>query len=96
MSKMRFLLLVAAVLAVSATAVAQERGRGAAPGRGPMVNSPEVRPDRTVTLRLAAPKAGSVTVSGEIMGMKPPAAMTRPPMITDLPPPKGKPASAHL
>jgi enterochelin esterase family protein len=34
--------------------------------------SPEVNPDRTVTFRLAAPKAGEVSVSGEFMkGSKP-------------------------
>ncbi len=45
-------------------------GRGAAaPGRGtpaPAVVSPEVHPDRTVTLRLRAPDATSVQLAGEI------------------------------
>ena len=59
-----------------AAAPAAGRGAGRA-GRGPMVNSPEVRPDRTVTLRIAAPKAASVTVSGEIMGVNPAAALTK-------------------
>ncbi len=45
-------------------------------GRGPAVVSPEVRADRTVTLRILAPLAQSVTVSGEIMGTNPPAALT--------------------
>jgi enterochelin esterase family protein len=40
-------------------------------GRGPVVVSPEVHPDRTVTLRVLAPRAKSVTVSGEIAGTKP-------------------------
>jgi len=40
------------------------------------VTSPEVRPDRTVILRILAPLARSVTVSGEIMGTNPPAALT--------------------
>jgi enterochelin esterase-like enzyme len=82
--------VVAAALACAA--FAQEPGRGsgtpaggrgaASPagrgfgGRGPAVVSPEVRPDRTVTLRILAPLAKSVTVSGEIMGAKPPAALT--------------------
>jgi enterochelin esterase-like enzyme len=71
---------------VCSFALAQETGRGAgaAPaagrgmggGRGPAVVSPEVRPDRTVILRIAAPLARSVTVSGEIMGTNPPAALT--------------------
>src|SRR5512146_3069169 len=59
------------VLAVSAAFVcvgfAQQPGRGAAPaagrgmggGRGPAVVSPEVHPDRTVTLRIVAPLAKS-------------------------------------
>ncbi len=51
-------------------------GRGGA-GRGPVVVSPEVHPDRTVTLRVLAPKASAVTVSGEIMGTKPPAPLAR-------------------
>ena len=67
-------------------ALAQEPGRGAAPGaagraagggRGPAVVSPEVHPDRTVTLRIVAPNAKAVTVSGEIMGTNPAAALTR-------------------
>ena len=76
------LFLIAAVLPVCA--LAQEAGRGAAApaaapagGRGPAVVSPEVKPDRTVTLRVLAPKASSVTVSGEIMGTKPAAALTK-------------------
>lgn len=74
------------VMLVCSTAFAQEPGRGvgAAPaagrgmggGRGPAVVSPEVRPDRTVILRIAAPFAKSVMVSGEIMGTNPPAALT--------------------
>ncbi len=69
-----------------AAALAQEAGRGAAApaaagrgggGRGPAVVSPEVRPDRTVTLRILAPKATAVTVSGEIMGTNLPAALTK-------------------
>ncbi len=45
-------------------------------GRGPAVVSPEVHPDRMVTLRILAPLAKPVTVSGEITGTKPPAALT--------------------
>jgi enterochelin esterase-like enzyme len=66
-------------------ALAQERGRGAGAtpegrgmgGRGPAFVSPEVRPDRTVILRIFAPEAKSVTVSGEIMGTNPPAALAK-------------------
>lgn len=64
------------VLLACTAAVAQETGRGMGGGRGPAVVSPEVRPDRTVILRIAAPLAKSVTVSGEIMGTNPPAALT--------------------
>ena len=61
-----------------APAAAPEAGRGAGrAGRGPAFTSPEVLPDRRVTLRIAAPKASAVTVSGEIMGLNPPAALTR-------------------
>ena len=45
-------------------------------GRGPAVVSPEVHPDRTVTLRILAPLAKSVTLTGEIVGTKPPAPLT--------------------
>ncbi len=58
-------------------AAAGAAGRGAAGGRGPAVVSPEVRADRTVTLRIVAPEAKSVTVSGEIMGTSPAAALTK-------------------
>lgn len=47
-------------------------GRG---GRGPALVSPEVRPDRTITLRFAAPNATAITVSGELDGKSYP--MTR-------------------
>jgi enterochelin esterase-like enzyme len=82
----RLIVLAVLVLLACTAAFAQEpgRGAGAAPaagrgmggGRGPAVVSPEVRPDRTVILRIAAPLARSVTVSGEIMGTNPAAALT--------------------
>src|SRR5215218_3633151 len=49
-------------------------GRGQ---QGPQVVSPEVNADRTVTLRLLAPKATQVSVTGEILNGAQPAAMTR-------------------
>ena len=87
---MKKLLVLVIAAAFACTAFSQEPGRapsagpGAAPvpgrgrggGRGPAVVSPEVHPDRTVTLRILAPLARSVTVSGEIMGTKPAAALT--------------------
>ena len=75
---------IAAILTV-ATAPAQG-GAGAAQGapqggrrggrggpQGPQVVSPQVNPDRTVTLRLLAPKATEVTVTGEILNGQPKA-----------------------
>jgi enterochelin esterase family protein len=65
---------------------AQDSGRGAAanpaPGRGgrgggAAIISPEVHSDRTVTLRILAPKAATVSVNGEIMGGKPAALLTK-------------------
>jgi enterochelin esterase-like enzyme len=79
---MKKLIALAIPAVLACTVFAQEGGRGAAqagPGRGagaPAVVSPEVHPDRTVTLRIAAPLAKTVTVSGEIMGTKPAAALT--------------------
>jgi enterochelin esterase-like enzyme len=81
----RLIVFAFSVLFVCA-AFAQEAGRGAPPGaagragaggRGPAIVSPEVHPDRTVTVRIVAPNAKSVTVSGEIMGTSPPAALTK-------------------
>jgi enterochelin esterase-like enzyme len=72
-------LLVCAAFAQDAgrgAGAAPAAGRGMGGGRGPAVVSPEVRPDRTVILRVLAPLAKSVTVSGEIMGTNPPAALT--------------------
>jgi enterochelin esterase-like enzyme len=44
------------------------------PSRGPRFVSPEVHADRTVTLRVLAPKADSVRLTGEILnGGRPPA-----------------------
>ena len=52
----------------------QGGGRGQ---QGPQVVSPEVNADRTVTLRLLAPKATEVTVTGEILNGAQPKAMTK-------------------
>ena len=56
------------------TAAPQGGGRGQ---QGPQVVSPEVNADRTVTLRLLAPKATQVTVTGEILNGAQPTAMTK-------------------
>ena len=60
----------AVVLLCAASAFSQQppaqppaAGRGGA-GRGPRVVSPEILPDKTVTFRLLAPKAGEVVLNG--------------------------------
>jgi enterochelin esterase family protein len=60
-------LAVAAATATAVTTLAQPPKGGNGP---PPVVSPEVKPDGTVTVRLYAPKAGEVTVSGEWGGRK--------------------------
>lgn len=61
----RFFFISVIWLAVGVIAVAQPRGN-----RGPAVVSPEVKPDRTVTFRLHAPKAENVGLSaGDIPGV---------------------------
>ena len=78
----------AAVLTCSLALSGQQQPAPAAPpaapqpggGRGqqgPQVVSPEVNADRTVTLRLLAPKAALVTVTGEILNGAQPAPMTK-------------------
>ena len=48
---------------------APQGGRGGP--QGPVVVSPQVNADRTVTLRLLAPKATEVTVTGEMLNGEP-------------------------
>jgi enterochelin esterase family protein len=80
--------LIASVLTVAvAVAVAQspspsQGGRGAGLGGGmptpyTALLSPEIHPDRTVTLRFRAPNALQVEVAGEIMQGKAPIAMSK-------------------
>ena len=77
-------LLLAGVISAQGPAGAgrgdnQAAGRGGRAGRGgaaPLV-SPEVHADRTVTLRLNAPKATEVVVSGNITVDKPPTPMIK-------------------
>jgi enterochelin esterase-like enzyme len=57
-------------------AVAAAAAIGRAQGRGPQVVSPQVNPDKTVTLRFRAPNAKSVELIGEIEG-KPSYPMTK-------------------
>jgi enterochelin esterase family protein len=61
-----------------AAAPPQQAGRAGGRGpQGPQFVSPEVKSDRTVTLRLLAPKATEVLVTGEILNGAPSRAMTR-------------------
>lgn len=53
------------------------RGRGGMPTPATALRSPEVHPDRTVTLRFRAPQATSVELAGEIMQGQGPRAMTK-------------------
>ena len=52
---------LAAALVLASGAAAQEKGKGK--GKGPVVVSPEVKADRTVVFRIAAPKAEKVTIN---------------------------------
>jgi enterochelin esterase-like enzyme len=61
----------------SAAAPAAPQGGGRGQQQGPQVVSPQVNADRTITLRLLAPKATDVTVTGEILNGAPPKAMTK-------------------
>ena len=56
---------------------AQAAGGGRGGPQGPQVVSPEVHADRTVTLRVLAPKADDVLVTGEILNGSQPKAMTK-------------------
>lgn len=78
-----------AALLWSATALAQagggtagapggQAGRGGGRGpQGPQVVSPQVNADRTVTVRVLAPKATEITVTGELLNGSDPKPMTR-------------------
>ena len=87
----RIPVLFAAPLLVSSLTlfaqVAPPVGQGGAPGQpgrggrggpqGPQVISPQVNADRTVTVRILAPKATEITVTGEILNGSQPKPMTR-------------------
>jgi enterochelin esterase-like enzyme len=78
-------LLAVAVAGLSAQAPAPAAGQAGAPGagrgggapQGPQVVSPQVNADRTVTVRLLAPQADEVRVTGEILNGAQPVAMTK-------------------
>ena len=84
----RGLILCVGLLAVSVGLAAQppqppagaapaQGGRGRGGPAGPVVVSPLVNPDRTVTVRLHAPKATEVTVTGELATASPGKVMTK-------------------
>jgi enterochelin esterase-like enzyme len=62
--------------AQTGAAPAPQAGRGGAPA-GPVVVSPEVRADGTVMLRLLAPRATEVNVTGEILNGSQPKPMVK-------------------
>ena len=43
----------------------------------PVIQSPEIRPDKSVVFRLWAPKASEVQLSGDWMGTQPPVALSK-------------------
>ena len=55
----------------------QQRGRGGRGPQGPQVVSPQVNADRTVTLRILAPKATDIKVTGELLNGTDPKPMTK-------------------
>lgn len=61
--------------------VAHTHSQSQIPARVPNINdnlqSVEVKPDNTVTFKIYAPKASSVTVSGDFLMGTPAAAMTK-------------------
>ena len=86
----RALTMFIAALLWSATALAQgggagtagapggQGGRGAGRGpQGPQVVSPQVNADRSVTVRVLAPKATEITVTGELLNGSQPKPMTK-------------------
>jgi enterochelin esterase family protein len=80
-------LVLAATICCSVAVFAQAPQGGAATGQagrgggrgpqGPQVVSPQVNPDRTVVLRVLAPKATEITVTGELINGTAPKPMTK-------------------
>lgn len=61
----------------TAAAPGQAGGQRGAGPQGPQVVSPQVNADRTVTVRLNAPKATEITVTGELLNGSQPKAMAK-------------------
>jgi hypothetical protein len=75
-------LTVAVAVAVAQSTAPSQGGRGTGRGGGmptpyTALQSPEVHPDRTVTLRFRAPNALQVEVAGEILQGKGSLPMTK-------------------
>ena len=71
---MRLVVAALAAVCIAVPVAARIQGPGA---QGPAVVSPQVNPDRSVTLRVLAPKADEVMVTGEILNGAQPLAMAR-------------------
>lgn len=71
---MRSVVAALAAVCIAVPVAARTQGPGA---QGPAVVSPQVNPDRSVTLRVLAPKADEVVVTGEILNGAQPLAMAR-------------------
>ena len=71
----RVLALLAGVMLISTSLGAQVPGGRGGRGGQPQIMSPEVHPDRRITLRFRAPNAEQVTVNGELDGQ--PHPMTK-------------------
>ena len=56
---------------------AAQAGRGGRGAQGPQVVSPQVNADRSVTVRVLAPKATEITVTGELLNGSDPKPMTK-------------------
>lgn len=84
MRRISSVLLIGLLAATGLAAQAPAGGQAGAPGQGrgggpqtPQVVSPQVNDDRTITLRLHAPQATAVRVTGEILNGAESVAMTK-------------------
>lgn len=63
-TRLRLFILPALLLLAAGSNAQPPAPAGRGPGRGPVITSPEVHPDRRVTVRFYAPQAQKVTVNG--------------------------------
>jgi hypothetical protein len=82
----RMCVLVVTAVVCGASVIAQggagagpaaQAGRGGRGAQGPQVVSPQVNADRSVTVRVLAPKATEITVTGELLNGSDPKPMTK-------------------